>query len=70
MPGRAGKEGKLFGSITETDIASAVKNAGGPLIDKKRIKLDGHIKTVGKHQVVIDLQHDVLATIDVTVVSS
>ncbi len=70
VPGRAGKEGKLFGSITETDIAAAVKSAGGPLIDKKRIKLDGHIKTVGKHEVVIDLQHDVLANINVTVVSA
>ena len=39
VPGRAGKEGKLFGSITESDIAAAVKNAGGPLMDKKRIKL-------------------------------
>ena len=70
VPGRAGKEGKLFGSITETDIATAVKNAGGPSVDKKRIKLDGHIKTLGRHEVVIDLQHDVLANLEVTVVSS
>src|SRR5690242_3252334 len=32
---RAGEGGKLFGSITATDVASAVKNAGGPLLDKK-----------------------------------
>ena len=70
VPSRAGKEGKLFGSITESDIAAAVKNAGGPLVDKKRIQLPGHIKLLGKHEVTIDLQHDVLATIAVTVVAS
>ena len=70
VPGRAGKEGKLFGSITESDIAAAVKSAGGPLVDKKRIQLAGHIKTLGKHEVTIDLQHDVLATVAVTVVAS
>jgi large subunit ribosomal protein L9 len=70
VPSRAGKEGKLFGSITESDIAAAVKSAGGPLVDKKRIQLPGHIKTLGKHEVTIDLQHDVLATVAVTVVPS
>ena len=70
VPSRAGKEGKLFGSITESDVAAAVKSAGGPLVDKKRIQLPGHIKVLGKHEVTIDLQHDVLATIAVTVVAS
>ena len=70
VPSRAGKEGKLFGSITESDVAAAVKTAGGPLVDKKRIQLPGHIKALGKHEVTIDLQHDVLATIAVNVVAS
>lgn len=64
---RAGREGKLFGSITESDVASAVKQAGGPVLDKKRIDLGGHIKTTGKHQVIVDLQHDVSATVALTV---
>lgn len=67
LAARAGREGKLFGSITESDIAAAVKNAGGPLVDRKRISLPGHIKTVGRHEVAIDLQHDVVATVAVTV---
>src|SRR5438045_8503042 len=33
---RAGKAGRLFGSITANDIASAVKDAGGPALDRKR----------------------------------
>ena len=67
LAARAGKEGRLFGSITENDVAAAVKNAGGPVLDKKRIDLGGHIRTTGKHQVTVDLQHDVTATVALTV---
>ena len=38
---RAGEGGKLFGSVTANDVAAAVKQAGGPLIDRKRIQLPG-----------------------------
>ena len=40
---RAGEGGKLFGSVTANDVAAAVKQAGGPLIDRKRIQLPGHL---------------------------
>ena len=64
---RAGAGGKLFGSITQSDIADAVKAAGGPLVDKKRVHLPGHIKTTGSHTVTIELHADVVATVPVTV---
>ena len=64
---RAGRDGRLFGSITTADVASAVKDAGGPLLDRKRIQLDGHIKSTGPHTVTVDLHPDVVATIPVTV---
>ena len=64
---RAGQGGKLFGSITASDVTSALKTAGGPLIDNKRVQLPGHIKTVGAHTVTIDLHPDVVATVPVTV---
>jgi large subunit ribosomal protein L9 len=67
LDARAGKDGKLFGSITATDVAAAVKSAGGPLLDKKRIRLPGHIKTVGTHTVTVDLHPDVVATVPLTV---
>ncbi|HEY2166804.1 MAG TPA: 50S ribosomal protein L9 [Jatrophihabitantaceae bacterium] len=67
---RAGEAGKLFGSVTVADIADAVKQAGGPLLDRKRIHLPGHIKSVGTHQVTVDLHPDVVATIPVTVTSA
>jgi large subunit ribosomal protein L9 len=64
---RAGAGGKLFGSITQSDVADAVKAAGGPLVDKKRVQLPGHIKTTGSHTVTIELHADVVATVPVTV---
>ena len=45
----------------------AVKSAGGPLLDKKRIQLPGHIKTLGSHVITVDLHPDVVASIPVTV---
>ena len=67
LEARAGKDGKLFGSVTTGDVAAAVKTAGGPLVDKKRIQLPGHIKTTGAHTVTVDLHPDVVASIPVNV---
>jgi large subunit ribosomal protein L9 len=67
LDARAGKDGRLFGSITAGDIATAVKDAGGPTLDRKRIHVDEHIKSLGAHAVTVDLHPDVVATIPVTV---
>jgi len=40
LTARAGAEGRLFGSITTSDVADAVKAAGGPSLDKRRIELN------------------------------
>ncbi|MGI8761872.1 MAG: 50S ribosomal protein L9 [Jatrophihabitantaceae bacterium] len=64
---RAGDGGRLFGSITAADVAGAVKDAGGPLLDRKRIQLPGHIKTTGSHTVTVDLHPDVVASVPLTV---
>lgn len=66
---KAGDTGKLFGSVTTTDVASAIKAAGGPLVEKRAIELDGHIKTLGDYPVRISLHPDVVATVTVHVVS-
>ncbi len=65
---RAGEGGRLFGSITSAEIASAVKDAGGPLLDRKRIQLPGHLKSTGAHTVTVELHPDVVASVPVTVV--
>jgi large subunit ribosomal protein L9 len=67
LEARAGKDGRLFGSVTTSDIAAAVKSAGGPLLDRKRIQLPGHIKTTGAHVVTVELHPDVVASLPVTV---
>lgn len=70
LPARAGGEGRLFGSITAADIADAVKQAGGPNLDRRRIELGGPIKTTGTHRVAVRLHPEVSADVDVQVVAS
>jgi large subunit ribosomal protein L9 len=65
---RSGNAGRLFGSVTPADIASAIKAAGGPEVDKRRIELGTPIKTLGSHQVTVRLHADVAAKIGVEVV--
>ncbi len=61
---------KLFGSVTNVDIANAVKAAGGPVLDKRAIALDGHIRTTGPHPVSVTLHPDVKAQLTVTVIAA
>lgn len=63
----AAASGKLFGSVTSADIVSAVRAAGGPVLDKRAVELPGHIKTVGKHPVSVRLHPDVAVTFRVEV---
>src|ERR1700754_3831260 len=44
---RAGDAGRLFGSVTPAEIVDAVKAAGGPVLDRRRLELPGHIKSIG-----------------------
>jgi large subunit ribosomal protein L9 len=67
---RAGGGGRLFGSISTGDIADAVKAAGGPALDKRKIEVRNPIKTVGAHQVAVRLHPEVSATLNVEVAAS
>ena len=67
---RAGGGGRLFGSVSPADIATAVKAAGGPELDRRRIEIKNPIKTVGAHQVTVRLHPEVTATLDVLVTGS
>ncbi|MGN9837424.1 50S ribosomal protein L9 [Nonomuraea sp. H19] len=66
---RAGESGRLFGSITTGDIADAVKAAGGPLLDRRRIEIVNPIKNVGSHRITVKLHPEVSASVDVEVVA-
>jgi large subunit ribosomal protein L9 len=67
---RAGTGGRLFGSISTADIAAAVKRAGGPDLDKRKIEVKNPIKTVGSHQVAVKLHPEVSAKLDIEVSGS
>ena len=65
---KAGASGRLFGAVTTTDIAEAVKAAGGPSIDKRKVEIGQPIKSIGEFQVKVRLHDDLSAQIDVQVV--
>ena len=65
---KAGASGRLFGAVTTTDIAEAVKAAGGPSIDKRKVEIGQPIKSIGEFQVKVRLHDDLSAQIDVRVV--
>src|SRR5438270_3245505 len=55
LSARAGDGGRLFGSVTPAEIVAAVRSAGGPDLDRRRVELPGHIKTTGSYQVQVKL---------------
>jgi large subunit ribosomal protein L9 len=61
---RAGSEGRLFGSITVTDIAEAIRVVD---VDKRKIVLSAPIKVAGKHTVAVRLLSDVVAEVTLDV---
>jgi large subunit ribosomal protein L9 len=67
LPVRAGDTGRLFGAITASDIAGAIKKAGGPSVDKRAIEIAKPIKLVGTHTVGVKLHDGVTAHVPVTV---
>jgi large subunit ribosomal protein L9 len=67
LTGKAGEEGKLFGSITSQDIADALAREGHP-IERRRIELEHPIKTTGTHPVTVRLHPEVHAQLRVSVV--
>jgi large subunit ribosomal protein L9 len=67
---RAGASGRLFGSVSPSDIAAAVRAAGGPELDRRRIEVPNPIKTVGSHQVKVRLHPEVIASLDVEIVGT
>jgi large subunit ribosomal protein L9 len=67
---KAGRGGRLFGSVSTADIVAAVKEAGGPPLDKRKIEIGNPIKTVGTHQVAIRLHPEVSSTLTIDVTAS
>ena len=67
---RAGQGGRLFGSVSVADIASALSETTGEQVDKRTIVVDNPIRTLGAHRVAVRLHEDVLASVTLNVVSA
>jgi large subunit ribosomal protein L9 len=67
---KAGVDGRLFGSVTNTDVAEALTAAGHP-VSKSEVRMpQGPIKAIGEYPVTIALHHDVTAEVMVAVVAA
>lgn len=69
VPVRAGAGGRLFGAVTVSDIAEALKGAGAD-VDKRRIEVGNPIKTLGAHTVSVRIHPEVTADAKLNVVSA
>lgn len=67
---KAGSEGRLFGSVTATDIAQAVSAQAGITLDRKSIEIASPIRTVGDHSVTVELFAGITGTISLSVSAS
>jgi large subunit ribosomal protein L9 len=66
---KAGEDGRLFGSVTNNDIATAL-TAKGFEVAKSQVRLpEGPLKTTGEFPVSIALHHDVVVEVTLTVVA-
>ncbi len=65
---QAGDDGRLFGSVTNQDIADAIEEARGVTVDKRKIHLDEPIKNVGTYVVVVEVAEGVTASVKTMVV--
>jgi large subunit ribosomal protein L9 len=69
VPAKAGKSGRLFGAVTPGDVADAVKAAGGPSLDRRKIELLSPIKSTGTFEALVRLHAEVQASVKLDVVA-
>lgn len=64
---RTGESGRLFGSVTTADVATALKDQFGVEVDRKQVHLDESIRSAGEYSVPVVLHRDVRPTITLRV---
>jgi large subunit ribosomal protein L9 len=70
LQARSGEGGRLFGSITTSDVVDAVAQSGGPKLDRRMITLAAPIKALGNHTVTVKVHPEVEATLTVQVIAA
>jgi len=68
IPKRVGETGTLYGSVTAGDVAEVLEKKGF-VVDRRRVDLEGGIKTLGDHPVRVELHPEVIAEVTVAVVA-
>ncbi len=67
---KAGREGRLFGSVKTADVVAAVESAGLGSLDKQAIEFSAPVKAVGRHEATVRLRQDVVAALQLEVVAA
>ena len=70
VPVRIGKDGKLFGSVSGSDVAKALKANHSLNVDKRKISIQGDVTGAGVYEAVIKLHPEVMTKIKAEVVES
>ena len=70
LAARSGDGGRLFGSVTSSDVVEAVQQAGGPKLDRRLVTLTSPIKALGSHTVTVKVHPEVEATVSLEVVAA
>ena len=64
---KVGETGRLFGSITASDIADAINERASSSVEHRQVQLDAPIKEAGSHEVAVTLTRNVKATVTIEV---
>ena len=64
---KIGENGKIFGAVSSKEIAEDLKTQTGMVVDKKKMKLEEPIKSLGTYSIPVKLHRDVTATLKVVV---
>ena len=66
---RAGEGGRLFGSVTKSDVARGILDQLGEDVDRHKVLLEEPIRSLGSHQVEVRLHEEVNALVTVEVIA-
>ena len=64
---KTGEGGRLFGSVTNADVAQQLKREAGIDIDKRKIEIEPPIRSLGPHEVQVELHPEITETLKVVV---
>lgn len=70
VPARAGEEGKLFGSVTASEVAAQIEAQTGVTVDRHAVHLDEPIRSLGVHEIRVHLFAEVDPIVSVEVVAA